>query len=210
VPWKPSYVTAEQMADYVRVQDEDDEVELGGAVAAASRAIDLATNRQFGKVDEIEQRLYTPEWQVVGVGLNRTRRWVARIDDVQTIVGLVLHLDLDGDQSYAHEVTDYALHPANAAAEGRPWELIVFRSTAPQPTGAEDQLRVTATFGWTSVPEVVATACKIQANRFFARRLAPFGVAGSPESGTELRLLAKVDPDVDLMLGAVRRRWGAR
>ena len=50
--------------------------------------------------------------------------------------------------------------------------------------------------GLTGVPE---------ASRWFARRNSPYGIAGSPEMGSELRLLAKLDPDVAVMLaGKVR------
>jgi hypothetical protein len=57
--WAPDYITAEQLAAYLRITDDDDDVELAIAVGAASRAIDNHTNRQFGKVDAAEQRLYT-------------------------------------------------------------------------------------------------------------------------------------------------------
>jgi hypothetical protein len=59
------------------------------------------------------------------------------------------------------------------------------------------------------VPSAVKQACLIQASRFFTRRYAPFGVAGSPESGSEMRLLAKVDPDVAVILGPYVTWWGA-
>jgi len=50
------------------------------------------------------------------------------------------------------------------------------------------------------VPTTVKQATLLQASRVFARREAPFGVAGSPDMGSELRLLEKVDPDVAVML----------
>jgi hypothetical protein len=40
----------------------------------------------------------------------------------------------------------------------------------------------------------------MQASRLLSRRDAPFGIAGSPEMGSEMRLLAKLDPDVDLLV----------
>lgn len=211
MPWAPDYVTAEQLADYARIQDEDDAVELAGAAAAASRAVDVSCGRQFGKIDAAESRLYTAELRRAGTGAAATWRWVAKVDDVHSAAGLVVELDLDGDGTYSHPTTDYQLRPANAAQRGRPWEYLLFGTQGPTPTGRPDLVRVTSpNFGWAAFPEVVVTATKVQGNRFFTRRLAPFGVAGSPESGTELRLLAKLDPDVELMLGSVRRRWGAR
>lgn len=60
-----------------------------------------------------------------------------------------------------------------------------------------------------TVPDSIKLACLLQASRFFIRREAPFGIAGSPEAGSELRLLAKVDPDVEVILGPYRSWWGA-
>lgn len=59
------------------------------------------------------------------------------------------------------------------------------------------------------IPSAVKQACLIQASRFFTRRYAPFGVAGSPDSGSEIRLLAKVDVDVAVILGPYITWWGA-
>lgn len=63
--------------------------------------------------------------------------------------------------------------------------------------------------GGEEIPSAVKQACLIQASRFFVRRTAPFGVAGSPESGTEIRLLARVDVDVAVILGPYIEWWGA-
>jgi hypothetical protein len=59
---------------------------------------------------------------------------------------------------------------------------------------------VTAVWGWTAVPTSVKQATLLQASRFHKRRHAPFGVAGSPEMGSEIRLLSRVDPDVSVAL----------
>lgn len=59
------------------------------------------------------------------------------------------------------------------------------------------------------IPAGVTQACLLQASRFFARRYSPFGIAGSPENGSELRLLSRVDPDVAVVLAPYRVWWGA-
>jgi hypothetical protein len=51
----------------------------------------------------------------------------------------------------------------------------------------------------------VHTATLLQGGRLYTRRSALFGIAGSPESGSEMRLLSKVDPDVAVMLRGYRR-----
>jgi hypothetical protein len=49
----------------------------------------------------------------------------------------------------------------------------------------------------------------LQASRLDFRRVAPAGVAGSPETGSEVRLLARVDPDVAVSLKDYIRWWAA-
>lgn len=60
------------------------------------------------------------------------------------------------------------------------------------------------------VPPTIKLATQLQAERYFKRRDAPFGVMGSAEFGTFARLLPKLDPDVELMISGhgERRRWG--
>lgn len=59
------------------------------------------------------------------------------------------------------------------------------------------------------IPEAVKMATMIQASRLYHRRDTPYGVAGSPEMGNELRLLSRLDPDVQLLLSTERNWWGA-
>lgn len=101
--------------------------------------------------------------------------------------------------------------PRNNFAKGKPYEqLAVLPTSANQPTAARYGVQVTARFGWTTTPKPVQLTSKIQGSRFFMRREAPFGIAGSPENGSELRLLAKVDPDLAVGLADYRRRaWSA-
>lgn len=192
--WSPDYVTAEELRDYVDVSDLDDDAEIGLAIAAASRAVDDHTNRQFGVVASVEQRFYTARPDYKG------GYWVVDVDDFQTATGLIVEV-VD-----AGTVTDYVLEPLNAAAEGAPWTRVAFTADSEyQPCGAPGEVAVTALWGWTGVPSQVKQATALQANRLLKRRHAPFGVAGSPEVGSEMRLLAKVDPDVAVSLRGLRR-----
>lgn len=65
--WKPDYATVAQLKAFARIPvgDTIDDVEIGFAVSAASRAVDQATNRQFGVVDEPEVRYYRDRKGVV-------------------------------------------------------------------------------------------------------------------------------------------------
>lgn len=204
--WAPDYLEQEEAADFLNLGTPSDEeaADLAQFVPAASRAIDRACGRQFGVVDTPQERFYTPRW-------SRTRgRWMVRIDDLMSTTGLVVKVRTE-DGTELGEAT-YTLEPRNAAADGEPWtDMALLSSSAVLPGCAGDEIGITGLWGWTAFPDVVVGACKLQLSRFWARRQSPFGIAGSPEQGSELRLLAKLDPDVDVMLESVRRAgWVAR
>ena len=71
------------------------------------------------------------------------------------------------------------------------------------PVGITEGVKIIGTRGWSSVPAAVSQAALLQSVRVHARRAVPFGVAGSPEGGI-IRLLSRLDPDVELMLRPYR------
>lgn len=193
--WAPDYVTLDEMRDLARIDDLEDDAVMALAIATASRAIDDHTNRQFGLVAGPEARSYMARPDYVGGW------WVVDIDDLQTTTGLAVEVD-------GATVSEHRLEPVNAAAEGRPWTRLAFTDDSEAyPSCHPHRVDVTARWGWTAVPDTVKQATLLQASRLTKRRDAPFGVAGSPEIGSELRLLAKVDPDVAVSLrGYLRPR----
>lgn len=203
--WEPDYVSVDDLENYVRIPDDVDAAWVALSISAASRAIDHACNRQFGKVDAPVARYYTPR-------LDRARgRWVVEIDDLMTAAGLVVSVDVDDTGDYSGVVDAMAMKPVNAQPDGMPWtELVVLPNSTNMPRAREDSVEVLAAWGWTAVPNSIEQACLLQASRFLTRRNAPFGIAGSPADGSEIRLLAKLDPDVAVMIQKYVRWWGAR
>jgi len=187
--WEPDYATAEDLAEYLQINPESvPEGRLELAVTAASRMVDKFAGRQFGKVAEAEQRVYDM-WPDYERGV-----MVATVDDLMDLDGLVVEVD-------GATVTDYRLEPRNAVAKGRPYTRIMVRRGS--------TLAATAKWGWSpSWPDTITKATLLQASRLFKRVDAPFGIAGSPDLGGEARLLARVDPDVAVMLAAYRRAGG--
>lgn len=186
--WAPDYVTSDDLKGDLRITDNIDDVRVARAVTAASRAVDRATHRQFGKLDAPAPLVYTARATRAG--------WVIEIDDLTNSTGLTI------TNSDGATVATWKLQPANAVVKGKAWtQILVDPESANQPDSTVDGTTVTVdAWGWTDVPVTVQAATLLQANRFFKRPDAPFGVAGSPESGSELRLLSKVDPDVAVML----------
>lgn len=200
--WAPDYCTSAELKSFLRISDTVDDNELGFAITAASRAIDTDANRQFGVVAAAEERFYTARWDQV------RRRWIVDIDDLMSTTNFAA-ITVDTEGVTVGTIDDYVLEPRNAAAKSRPWTSMMIRpNSTNKPTAARDEVSVTAIWGWTAVPVPVKQATLLQASRFFARRNSPFGIAGSPDIGSELRLLARVDADVSVSLNAYRRWWG--
>ncbi len=191
--WAPDYIDTAQFAEFVRITDDVDDAVIALAITSAARAIDSACNRQFGTATG--ERLYTayPDYDL--------GRWVIVVDDIQTTDGLVVLVD-------GVELTDYRMDPPNAVADGKAWtRIVVGKDSAVVPTGEDMECAITGPWGWTTVPVPVELANHLQANRFINRRDAWAGVAGSPDSGSEIRLLQRLDPDVKMSLtGYVRPR----
>lgn len=198
--WQPDYTTSSDMRAFLRIDDGWDDAQLALAITAASRSIDHSCRRQFGKADAPEARAYTAFY-------DPTRdRWVVPVDDLMDMTGLVVKFDTDSDETYTSTITSYGLRPANAAQRGRPWEdLVIHPNSAVLPDDREAGVQVTALWGWAAVPDAVKEACLLQASRLMARRDSPFGTSGTAEARTELRLLAKVDPDVEVSLADYKR-----
>lgn len=193
--WAPDYILEADLRSYAGISGTANSAELGYAISAASRAIDDYTGRQFGQGTAAVSRVYTAQ---VGIG---TR--IIVIDDLMELSGLVVKANTEEGGSYSQTLSTYSLGPVNALADGKPYTSI--RATD-FPLWA-DGVQVTAQWGWDAVPSQVEQACLLQALRFFMRRGAPFGVAGSPGQGSELRLLNRLDPDVQLLLDPLRRLW---
>jgi hypothetical protein len=196
MPWKPDYVTVAQIDAYLRIDDTVDDTEISGWATAASRAVDKRCNRQFGQVAAPVARVYRrPPYLDRLTGL-----WALDIDDVQTATGFTVN-------GVAYATSGATLLPDNAPLEGKPWTALGFVS---QPVwsspGAPIVNTLVAQWGWTAVPVQVVQACKLQCARWNARRDSPFGIAGSPENGSEIRLLARLDPDVSTSLAGLARR----
>lgn len=203
----PDYITVAELRAHLTAATAGTDAPFETAITAASRAIDHHCRRQFGLTGSAVARVYTYGGECI------EGRAALPVDDVQTTVGLALAFDLGEDGTFEKSLTvgtDFDLWPWNAAANGKPWTHVVLRPTAVSyfPSAARG-VQATANWGWTAVPTIVKQACLIQASRFFVRRDASFGIAGSPELGSEMRLLDRLDPDVALMLSTVRRTWGA-
>lgn len=194
--WKPDYLTVADAKAYLRVTDAVDDAQLQSWATAASRAIDRATNRQFGQVAAPVARIYrrAPYYDPT------TGLFTLEIDDLMTTAGLLVN-------GVAYASSGAVLLPDNAPADGLPWTAVGFTAWPVLSTpGAPIINTLTGQWGWSAVPPQVPAAGELQVARWNFRRDAPAGVAGSPDQGSEIRLLAKLDPDVAVTLAGLSRR----
>ena len=173
------------------------EDDLRIAISAASRAIDKATYRYFGKSDDVlDERFYSPRTPIT-----------LEIDDVCDFS--LLELDMNGDGVF--ETTwesdiDFYLEPLNAAAKGEPYERLIVNERRRRWPSSRRSVRLMGQFGWAAVPPGVIEATGILAARLVRRaRETPYAIATvSIETGTALRII-RTDPDVaGLLDGLVR------
>lgn len=214
--WEPDYLTLSEFKNYIRItapNDNIDDAVLPWAITAASRAIDkccserkngMGARRQFGKVDALESRYYTPRWD------QNLLRWVIEIDDLYDSAGLLVEIDTGNDDVYGEFITDYVLRPKNALAQKRVYtQIAVSTRSNIQPVYFPDSARVTTDkWGWSAFPVTIKEGAAIQGHRFAKRRQSPLGTTGSPQKGTEQKVIEDVDPDIELMLKSyVKLGW---
>lgn len=216
IAFYPEYISLDDLKRHLRIpgnydgtlnsaEDDVDNIPLNLAISTASRAIDTSTSRQFGLMDSAHSMYYTPYFD------SKRQRYAVAMDDLMTTSGFVVKYDSTGNGDYTETVdsSDYRLWPYNAAEKGKPWTHIMFDVGTSVPL-REAAIEATGRFGWSAVPDAIKQATLLQAARFFKRRDSAFGVAGSPENGSELRLLNRVDPDVEVAVRDYRRWWGAK
>jgi hypothetical protein len=184
VTWAPDYTTPTLLKDYLGIQTTGDDSFVPTWITTASRNVDDFCGRQFGQVATLETRTYKGVWD------RHIGAYVYEIDDLMDVTDFA-----------AADVTDYDLEPLNAPQKGKPYERLITTTCGP--------LVLDGLWGWPSVPGAVVEGLFLQAARLHARRKSPFGIAGSPSEGTELRLLAQLDPDFRTSLKPLRRNWWA-
>jgi hypothetical protein len=194
MPWAPDYVTTAEYAAWARVGDTADDAVITGLLTAASRAVDRRCNRQFGQLSTPAARVY----RQAPVYDRRSGLWLLAVDDFATITGATIAQGTGSAVAYAS--SGATAWPDNAPADGKPWTHLAFTSCPTLP------VTPTIQWGWAAVPAQVPAAVKLQTSRFAARRDSPYGVAGSPADGSETRLLARLDPDVAVMLTGLGRQ----
>lgn len=191
-----NYITTEEFKSAAELSGQtfaDTEAEL--AISAASRMVDRFTGRRFyPDADATQIRYFTalsPE--LVDIG------------DLLTLTTIDLDLDADNvyETSWTALTAQWMLEPRNVL-DGAPWQYLRTRGGYAWPAG-DGAIKVVGKFGWLVAPPEVKQATALLANRLFKRnREAPFGVASIGIDQVGVRV-ARTDPDVEALLGPLRR-----
>jgi hypothetical protein len=190
---RQQYASLENLKLALSITDTNRDVLLRQALASAARSIDNYTHRRFYLDASTSARTYRPD---------RRTRWHCDgdellVDDIATTTGLIVEVGTALGSTWS-TVTEYEALPENAVARGVPITSLL-RVRVPWTYGQPwTRIRVTARWGWLTVPDVVAQATLLQAARLYRRKDSPEGVLGSAEWG--LMRVARLDPDVKAML----------
>lgn len=190
------YATLANLKLQLGIADSTRDTQLQAVLTDVSRQIDDICGRRFYLDSVATARSYRTVRSVVadrdGDGLI--------VDDIGSTSGLVV--EIGGGTSWV-TVTDYEAEPGTAPSDGSPITLL----RRPLGTWRWARLvRVTARWGWPSVPDPVARATLLQAGRMYRRKDSPEGVLGSSEWGPVR--VARMDPDVAALLANYTRMDG--
>lgn len=175
------YASLAELKSYLSLSEQTGlDEQMQDALQAASREIERETQRQFNKNPAVSARVFKP--------LNSRRLFV---DDFWTTSGLIVETDESGDGTFEKTwvAADYELYPLNNTMDamvGWPYQRLnaVSSNRWPVNTGFRDAtVRVTASWGWDTVPAPIKQACLILAAENFQLKDAPLGVAGMGEFG---------------------------
>lgn len=197
------YATDAELKSSLDIDDTVDDSEIARALKSAEDLIDQTAHRSFDQIDTNDStvkttRTYQPDYAVqlstttfrLGIG---DLLWVddlAKVDSVEKQTSA-------GGSWETIDSADYEPRPLNAATDGEVFTRLLFTTAH-----SVHRLRVTGWFGWPQVPNPIVQATILQGSRLVKRaKEAPFGVAAiGGFEGTALRLMNKLDPDVELLV----------
>lgn len=174
------YASLDELKEYLKMANKDSyDDALQDALASVTSEIEAKCNRQFNKATSASQRSYYAD-----------NRCLVKVHDFYTTDDLVV--TVNGDALV--EGTDFELHPLDGIVDGRVgwpyWKIRLLggRTFPMSHNNAGAPIKVTAKWGWNSVPAPIKQACLIMAAETFQLKDAPLGVAGMDAFGSALRV----------------------
>lgn len=167
-----AYAATAQLQSWLRINDPDEDPELTIALDQAKQDIDAHCGRTFDKASG------TPSDRVFPV------RWSDKlfVDDIANATGLVIAVDTGHDGTFAQtwDAADFQLEPLNQRQAGltnHPYYVVRAIESKRFPVGPRATVKITADWGWTTLPKAIETASLIHAGKLHSRRVNAAGVA---------------------------------
>jgi hypothetical protein len=171
---------------------------IDNAINASSRLIDQITGRNFFKSESVQVKFFTPD-----------NHHILDVPDIATTTGLIVQLDTTDDGTHNKTITldtDFYLKAINVTdLDGDndiPYQTLVIldkRSSERFDPDIVKNVKITATWGFNSVPSAIKQACLLQSSRLWKRKDSPFSTYGSGDTG-ETELFQKMDPDAKTLI----------
>jgi hypothetical protein len=194
-----AYCTLSDLKTSLAIEDIADDTALEAAILTASRMVDDYTGRFFyrdGTTAAPVVRYYTAQdW------------YTCNVDDFVSLSQIATDDNFDQLYTTIWQSDDYMVEPVNNPRRGWPLSRLLAIDSYIFPYNLPQSVKVTAVWGWPSIPAEIAMATKLQASRLFIRRQSPFGIAGTPDLGT-VRLSSRLDPDVEALIRPFRKMNG--
>lgn len=180
------YCTLAEVKAACRITDNTDDVLLENVIEGASRRIDGHCGRFFYQVATTALQFYTDNL------------YGCPLPDVASST-VTVKTDDDGDGAFETTWTSamYRLEPLNTVLQSRPYTRIVTTGIRTFPIfdfPARPTLQITATWGWSAIPDDIREAAILMSMRMFSRYNAPLGVAGFGDMGAIT--VRAIDPDI--------------
>jgi len=173
---------------------------LEGIIEAVSRKIDDQCNRRFYSDDSNVVRYFTA-----------VKSDYLFVDDIasQDSDTVMIQIDTNGDGTYDNTFasTDFVLEPYNATLDGVPFQKIEVSSVGQYlfPVKVKKGVKVTAKWGWASVPKPIIQACLLQCERLFKRFATPLGSESMTALGRMTLTIPALDPDVEMLISRYKK-----
>lgn len=179
------YAPITSLKSRLGITDTVDDLELHGAIFAASRSIEQACERHFYRQAAV--RTFLPDAWPDGL----YRFCLPDFSDLVSVTTLATDASGDGDYETVWDATDFQLLPQNAATYAEPWPYTEARAIGPKTFPVlirwslqrRDLIQIDGVFGWPKVPQAIRQATLIAATELFKLKDAPFGVAGFGDFG---------------------------
>ena len=187
-----NYITLAQVKRYLPIEDAEDDDVLTMVLAGACRRIDSYCDSRFYTTSSDETRYETAlDSMILIPGLPIASLTSVAIDD--------------GNRTYATALAaaNYELYPWQIATGEAYTQIRITPTGVYTFPGGDRMVKIVGKFGYGSVPDAVKSAALIMVSRLWARRAAPFGIAGATEIG-QLMAIKPIDPDVQELLAPYR------